>query len=163
MRFLAMRNASAFVLCIFGAGCGSLAALPERDAGAEDSSPAAHDAGPSVHDSGSLSPDAGPSVDDSGPPAADGSTGSDGTIPTFRCGSSSGPLCDTATEYCLLKYGGGPAMLPACKPIPASCNGTPSCACATPSVPADAGFADTVMCTDNDGAVTVSEGCLPCQ
>jgi hypothetical protein len=25
------------------------------------------------------------------------------------------------------------------------------------------GFADTVMCTDNEGAVTVSEGCLPCQ
>jgi hypothetical protein len=121
MRFLALRNASAFVLCIFGTACGSVAALPESDAGvgAADSSPAVHDSGSSAHD-------AGPSVDDSGAPAVDGSTGSDGsTMPTFRCGSSSGPLCDTATEYCLLPYGGGPARGPVCKPIPAACKGTP--------------------------------------
>jgi hypothetical protein len=172
MRFLALRDASVFVFCILGTGCGSVAALPEGDAGSgagDSGSPSAHDAGPSAHDSGSVAPDAGPpipdagpSVDDSGVPAVDGSTGSDGSVATFRCGGSSGPLCDTATEYCLLQYSGGPAMLPACKPIPAGCNGTPSCACASPSVP-DAGSADTVMCMDDDGEITVSEGCLPCQ
>jgi hypothetical protein len=163
MRFLPVRNASAFLLYVLATGCGSVAALPPGDAGsAEDSRSRAPDVGSSIPDGGPSAPDAAPSTADSGRAAADGSSGEDATIATFRCGSASGPLCDTATQYCLLEYGGGPARSPECRSIPAACTGTPTCACTTPPTP-DAGSADTVMCEDNDGEITVSEGCLPCQ
>ncbi len=152
LRFPMPALALVSVVCAAAMGCGSLATLPPDDAGP------AHDSALSAADSGVTFVDAA-SGRDGGTHPVDATTGSDTGVVTFRCGSqSSGPLCDTATEFCLLMYSGGPVMLPQCRPFLPDCDGSPSCACAmVPDTP------DTVVCTDTDGAVTVSEGCLPCQ
>lgn len=74
-------------------------------------------------------------------------------VTNFACGSQS---CDSRTQYCdalmpgiALPDGGAPPILYSCRPIPAACTTTPSCACITSTL-------STATCTEAKGRVTVT-------